>query len=101
MGADGFIQGGVFGEVVLGGEFGEPEVEDGLGLHRKGKLKNDVASLRVREVHQRNTRTTGGIGHASQQLPRARFDQRQGYDFLQLRHARGKQRNARMLRVLG
>ena len=32
-GADGFVQGGVFGEMVLGGEFGEPEVEDGLGLH--------------------------------------------------------------------
>ena len=32
-GADGFVQGRVFGEVVLGGEFGEPEVEDGLGLH--------------------------------------------------------------------
>ncbi len=33
-GADGFVQGGVFGEVVLGGEFGEPEVEDGLRLHQ-------------------------------------------------------------------
>jgi hypothetical protein len=31
--ADGFVQGDVFGEVVLGGEFCEPEVEDGLGLH--------------------------------------------------------------------
>ena len=27
--ADGFVQGGVFGEVLLGSEFGEPEVEDG------------------------------------------------------------------------
>lgn len=29
-GAYGFAQGRVFGEVVLGGEFGEPEVEDGF-----------------------------------------------------------------------
>jgi hypothetical protein len=29
-GADDFVQGRVFGEVLLGGEFGEPEVEDGL-----------------------------------------------------------------------
>lgn len=33
-GAADFVQGRVFGEVVLGGEFGEPEVEDGLGLHQ-------------------------------------------------------------------
>ena len=26
-GADGFVQGGVFGEVVLGGEFGEPKAK--------------------------------------------------------------------------
>jgi hypothetical protein len=32
-GADGFVQGGVFGEVVLWGEFGEPEIEDGLVCH--------------------------------------------------------------------
>ena len=30
-GADGFVQGGVFGEVVLGSEFSELEVEDGVG----------------------------------------------------------------------
>jgi hypothetical protein len=33
VGADGFVQGGVFGEVVPGGELGELEVEDGLGAH--------------------------------------------------------------------
>ena len=32
-GADGFVQRGVFDEMLLGGEFGEPEVEDGLGVH--------------------------------------------------------------------
>jgi hypothetical protein len=32
-GADGFVQGSVFGEVVLGGEFGEQEVADEVGLH--------------------------------------------------------------------
>ncbi len=31
--ADGFVQGSVFGEVLLGGEFGEPEVEDSLWVH--------------------------------------------------------------------
>ena len=34
-GSDDFVQGGVFGEVVFGGEFGEPEVEDGFGTHER------------------------------------------------------------------
>ena len=33
--ADGFVLGGVFGEVLLVGQLFEPEVEDGLGLHEK------------------------------------------------------------------
>lgn len=32
-GADGFAEGSVFGEVLLGGELVEPEVEDELDLH--------------------------------------------------------------------
>ena len=34
--ADGLVQGGVLGELLLGGEFGEPEVEDGVGNHTPG-----------------------------------------------------------------
>ena len=32
-GADGFFQGRVFGVVLLGGQFGEPEAEDGVRVH--------------------------------------------------------------------
>jgi len=32
-GADGVIQGRVFGVVLLGVQFGEPEAEDGVGVH--------------------------------------------------------------------
>ena len=41
--ADGFVQGGVFGEVVFGGEFGEPEVEDGLRVHGFLKERHSVS----------------------------------------------------------
>jgi hypothetical protein len=50
-GADGFVQGSVFGEVVLWGEFGEPELEDVSWCHLLILLMHYFNLLRYFELH--------------------------------------------------
>jgi len=65
-GADGFVQGRVFGEVVLGGEFVEPEVEDGVGLHDSihADLPIRWAAMQVGNGHDQNALRILAVNHA-------------------------------------
>lgn len=55
-GADGFVQRGVFDEVLLGGEFGGPDVEDGLVRHKFIPSVFDEVRSSMFEIYLTNVR---------------------------------------------